>query len=204
GWVGVGGGGRGSDGMVGGGGVPLVQKPFQLGVRIEQPQETVNRMQYGSAKLEEQLGAADYTLVARGPHDLFSFCMCAGGHVIPSVSEAGDFCTNGMSLSRRDSPFAHSGLVVTVPTEHFRGSDVLAGVRLQQVFERRAYELSREEYRCPTQWAGDFLTRRKSDGLQPSSYPRGVISAEVEALVPPMVAQALHHGLPILDSRWRG
>src|SRR5262249_14005633 len=97
-------------------GVPLVQKPFQLGVRIEQPQETVNRMQYGSAKLEEQLGAADYTLVARGPHDLFSFCMCAGGHVIPSVSEAGYFCTNGMSLSRRDSPFANSGLVVTVPT----------------------------------------------------------------------------------------
>src|SRR5262249_33893892 len=140
--------------------VPLVQKPFQLGVRIEQPQETVNRVQYGPAKLEEQLGAADYTLVARGPHDLFTFCMCAGGHVIPSVSEAGYFCTNGMSLSRRDSPFANSGLVVTVPTEHFGGSDVLAGVRLQQLYEYRAFEIGRGDYLCPIQDAADFVERR--------------------------------------------
>src|SRR5262249_27879195 len=65
-------------------GVPMVQKPFQMGVRIEQPQEVVNRVQYGSTPLEQQLGAADYSLVARGPNDLFTFCMCAGGHVIPS------------------------------------------------------------------------------------------------------------------------
>ena len=95
-------------------GVPMVHKPFQMGVRIEQPQETVNRVQYGSSRLEDNLGAADYNLVAHGPHDLFTFCMCAGGHIIPSVSEAGFFCTNGMSLSRRDSPFANSGLVVTI------------------------------------------------------------------------------------------
>src|SRR5262249_36373268 len=121
-------------------GVPMVPKPFQMGVRIEQPQETVNRVQYGAAGLEEKLGAADYALVARGPHDIFTFCMCAGGHVIPSVSEPGYFCTNGMSLSRRDSPFANSGLVVTVPIQEFGSEDVLAGVRLQQIFERRAYE----------------------------------------------------------------
>src|SRR5439155_18878678 len=79
-------------------GVPMVQKPFQMGVRIEQPQEIVNRVKYGAAHLEDKLGAADYNLVARGPHDLFSFCMCAGGHIIPSVSDEGYFCTNGMSL----------------------------------------------------------------------------------------------------------
>ena len=81
-------------------GVPMVQKPFQMGVRIEQAQETVNRVKYGPARLEEKLGAADYSLVASGRHDLFSFCMCAGGFVMPSVSEPGAFCTNGMSLSR--------------------------------------------------------------------------------------------------------
>src|SRR5438105_10987358 len=120
-------------------GVPMVPKPFQMGVRIEQPQEIVNRIKYGPAHLEAKLGSADYSLVARGPHDLFTFCMCAGGHIIPSVSEPGYFCTNGMSLSRRDSPFANSGLVVTVPPEHFGGDDVLAGVRLQQTYARRAY-----------------------------------------------------------------
>jgi uncharacterized FAD-dependent dehydrogenase len=184
--------------------VPMEQKPFQMGLRIEQPQETVNRVQYGSAPLEEKLGAADYTLIAKGRHDLFSFCMCAGGHVIPSVSEAGYFCTNGMSLSKRNSPFANSGLVVTVPLEAFGGDDVLAGVRLQMRYEQLAFELGRGEYLCPIQWARDFLAHRRSDGVPPSSYPRGLVLAEVGGLVPPLVAQALHHGLPILDRRWRG
>jgi uncharacterized FAD-dependent dehydrogenase len=185
-------------------GVPLVQKPFQMGVRIEQPQETVNRVQYGTRRLEEKLGAADYTLVARGPHDLFTFCMCAGGHIIPSVSEAGSFCTNGMSLSRRDSPFANSGLVVTVPLEHFGGTDVLAGVRLQAHFERRAYELSGDAYRCPIQLADDFLQRRRTGAVPPCSYPRGVVLAEIAELVPPLIRETLYHGLPILDRRWHG
>jgi uncharacterized FAD-dependent dehydrogenase len=185
-------------------GVPMVPKPFQMGVRIEQPQETVNRVQYGPARLEEKLGAADYNLVARGPHDLFTFCMCAGGHIIPSVSERGFFCTNGMSLSRRDSPFANSGLVVTIAPEHFGGSDVLAGVRLQAAYERKAYELSGEEYCCPLQKASDFLEQRPTRSLPPSSYPRGLVLAEIAELMPPMVVQTLQRGLPILDRRWHG
>jgi uncharacterized FAD-dependent dehydrogenase len=185
-------------------GVPMVQKPFQMGVRIEQPQATVNRVQYGISRLEERIGAADYTLVARGHHDLFTFCMCAGGHVIPSVSESGYFCTNGMSLSKRDSPFANSGLVVTVPREAFGGADVLAGVRLQQIYERRAYELGRGEYRCPIQRAPDFLERRVTKGLPPSSYPRGLVLADMAELVPPLIEKALRHGLPIMDRRWHG
>src|SRR4051812_6991375 len=75
-------------------GVPMVQKPFQLGVRIEHPQETVNRVKYGPTPLEQRLGAADYSLIANGPHDLFTFCMCAGGYIMPSVSEPEAFCTN--------------------------------------------------------------------------------------------------------------
>jgi uncharacterized FAD-dependent dehydrogenase len=175
-----------------------------MGVRIEQPQETVNRVQFGPARLEEKLGAADYSLVARGRNDLFTFCMCAGGHIIPSVSEAGYFCTNGMSLSRRDSPFANSGLVVTIAPEHFGGSDILAGVRLQAAYERKAYELSRDEYRCPIQLASDFLRERPTRCLTPCSYPRGLILAEIADLVPPLVVEALRHGLPVLNRRWHG
>ncbi len=185
-------------------GVPMVQKPFQMGVRIEQPQETINRVQYGSQLLEDRLGSADYTLVARGRHDLFTFCMCAGGYIIPSVSEAGYFCTNGMSLSGRNSPFANSGLVVTVGPEHFGGADILAGARLQEQYERRAFELGRGDYACPIQSAHDFLSRRQPRRLPPCSYPRGLVPASMEELVPPVIAQALHHGLPILDRRWRG
>jgi hypothetical protein len=185
-------------------GVPMVPKPFQLGVRIEHPQETVNRVQYGLTRLEEKLGAADYALVAHGRHNLFTFCMCAGGYVIPSVSEAGYFCTNGMSLSGRDSPFANSGLVVTVGPEHFGAADALAGVRLQQTYERRAFEIGRGEYLCPIQTAADFLAHSRTRRLPPSSYRRGLVLADLAELVPPVVLEALWHGLPILDRRWRG
>src|SRR5207237_6870167 len=132
-------------------GVPMVHKAFQMGVRVEHPQETVNRVQYGAAHLENRLGAADYSLIAHGRHDLFTFCMCAGGYIMPSVSEPGYFCTNGMSMAKRDSPFANSGLVITIPPEHFAGNDVLAGVRLQRTYEQKAFELGRGEYRCPVQ-----------------------------------------------------
>jgi hypothetical protein len=184
-------------------GVPLEQKPFQLGVRIEQPQEIVNRVHYGEAALENKLGAASYSLVANGRHDLFTFCMCAGGYIMPSVSDSGRFCTNGMSLSKHDSPFANSGLVVTIPVEQFGSKDVLAGMRLQQRYEEKAFALGRGDYLCPTQRAVDFLNDRVTDALPDNSYPRGSITAKIAEVVPPMVVEALMDGLPILDHRWR-
>jgi uncharacterized FAD-dependent dehydrogenase len=185
-------------------GVPLEQKPFQMGVRIEHPQSVVNRMQYGSRHLEDQLGNADYALVARGKNDLFTFCMCAGGHIIPSVSDVGLFCTNGMSLSKRDSYFANSGLVITVPTEAFEGDDPLAGIRLQERYERKAFELGGGEYRCPIQRATDFVCGRLSGTVPACSYPRGVVPAQLDEVLPPVVASAVRAGLQIMDRRWRG
>ena len=136
--------------------VPMTPKPFQFGVRIEHRQEVVNAVQYGPRHMyyEELLGNADYSLVATGGQDLFTFCMCAGGYIIPSVSQPGFFCTNGMSLSHRDSPFANSGLVATVGVEEFGATDILAGMRLQEKYESRAFELGgRGEYRSPAQRA---------------------------------------------------
>ncbi len=185
-------------------GVPMVQKPFQMGVRVEHPQELVNRLQYGPTPLEHRLGAANYSLVANGPNDLFTFCMCAGGYIMPSVSEPGAFCTNGMSLSKHDSPFANSGLVVTVPPEQFGSSDVLAGVHLQEIYERRAFEMGRGDYLCPIQRVADFLADRVTSDIPDNSYPRGAVSARLSELVPPFLVEALRHGLPIMDHQWRG
>jgi uncharacterized FAD-dependent dehydrogenase len=185
-------------------GIPMAQKPFQLGIRIEHPQETVNRVKYGADRLENVLGSADYTLVANGKHDLFTFCMCAGGYIMPSVSEPGAFCTNGMSLSRHDSPFANSGLVVTIPTAEFGGGDVLAGMFLQREYEKRAFVAGRGEYLCPIQRAADFLANRATVGTPPNSYPRGALPARLAELMPPLVVEALHEGLPLMDRRWNG
>lgn len=185
-------------------GVLMEQKPFQMGVRIEHPQETVNRVKYGESPLEQQLGAADYSLVASGNQDVFTFCMCAGGYIMPSVSEPDAFCSNGMSLSKHDSPFANSGLVVTVTTDQFGTSDIFGGIHLQQQYERRAFEIGRGEYLCPIQRAEDFLEGRTTKKLPANSYPRGAITASIAEVIPPFIMDALLEGLPKMDLRWNG
>jgi hypothetical protein len=186
--------------------VPMTAKPFQFGVRVEHPQEIVNAVQFGPkhARYEEVLGNADYSLVAHGENDLFTFCMCAGGNIIPSVSERGYFCTNGMSLSRRDTPFANSGLVVTIPLSLFGGTDTLAGVRLQAQYEKAAFEIGRGAYAAPVQRATDFLRGVPTSGRVASSYPRGVLPGDLRAVLPPVVVESLKMGLPQMDRRWRG
>src|SRR5262249_15651914 len=96
------------------------------------------------------------------------------------------------------------GLVVTVPAEQFGGTDVLAGVRLQQIYEKRAFELGKGDYACPIQSAEDYLAHRPTMGLSACSYPRGLVCAAGAELVPPIIREALLHGLPILDRRWHG
>lgn len=186
-------------------GVPLAPKAFQLGLRIEQPQESINRHCYGAQRLEDRLGAAQYAIVAKGGGmDVFSFCMCAGGYIMPSVSTPEAFCTNGMSLSKHDSPFANSGLVATLEPARFGSDHPLAGMMLQEELERRAFTLGRRNYLCPIQWAKDFLAERLSRGVLPSSYPRGVVPSDLREVLPSEVARAMHLALPIMDRKWRG
>ncbi len=184
-------------------GVTMEPKPFQMGVRIEQPQEQVNRARYGRHAGDSRLEAADYELVAHGSRDLFTFCMCAGGFVIPSVSEPGHYGSNGMSYSWHDSPFANSGLVVTIDPREF-GDQLMAGVELQRRCERAAFEIGRGDYAAPIQWAEDFLARCASNGKIPSSHRRGTVTSDLREWLPPVVVQALDEGLPVLDRRWRG
>lgn len=187
-------------------GVPMQQKAFQLGLRIEQPQANVNRHKYGKPKYLDLLGAADYTMVAKGRRDLYTFCMCAGGYVMPSVSEPARFCTNGMSNSRHDSPFANSGLMITLQPEEFGSTHPLAGMELQRRFEAVAYEIGQQNYLAPIQSAQDFLAQKAtlSDTRLPSSYPRGVIGADLSRVLPDSVLAGIREGLPILDKKWRG
>ena len=188
-------------------GVPIEQKPFQLGVRIEGPQEVANRIKYGSKMLESILGPADYGMAVRGlatGRDLFTFCMCAGGYIMPSASAPDYFCTNGMSLSTHDSPYANSGLVVTLETSEFPGTDPLAGMRLQENIEKRAFELGGGDYACPAQRATDFIAGKLSTSLPGCSYPRRVFATDLREVLPPVIAEVIKDGLPLMDRRWNG
>lgn len=187
-------------------GVPMTAKAFQLGLRIEHPQECVNRHKYGRRGYQELLGAADYSLVAKGTRPLYTFCMCAGGIVIPSVSEPEMFCSNGMSNSRHDTPFANSGLVVTLQPEEFGSAHPLAGVELQRKYESAAFRLAGSNYSCPIQSARDFIAGRTPDANAEfaSSYPRGVRPLNLAEVIPPEAVRGVRDGLPVMDRKWRG
>lgn len=192
--------------MLHGAGVPMEAKAFQLGLRIEQPQSIVNQHKYAHDRYLDLLGAADYSLVAHGQRDLFTFCMCAGGWVIPSVSEPERFCTNGMSNSRHDTPFANSGLVVTLEPREFGSDHPLAGVEVQRKYEALAYQLAGRNYHCPIQRASDFLAGRTPAATEriESSYQRGIAPLNLLEVLPPVIASAIQAGLPIMDRKWRG
>jgi uncharacterized protein len=187
-------------------GVPLSAKAFQLGLRIEHPQAEVNQQKYGRPEYVDLLGAADYSLVARASRDVFTFCMCAGGTVIPSVSEPEMFCTNGMSNSRHDTLFANSGIVATLAPEEFGSRHPLAGMEVQRRFESAAFRLAGSDYSCPIQRASDFVAGRSPDSQTrlPSSYRRGVRACQLDAVIPPAIAEAIRVGLPIMDRKWNG
>lgn len=123
-------------------GIPMEQKPFSIGVRVEHLQEMIDSIQYGDPRVAQRLGAADYKLNHRceNGRGVYTFCMCPGGEVVNAASEAGMAVTNGMSNSARDGEFANSGLLVDVRTSDFPSEHPLAGVEFQRKYERLAYE----------------------------------------------------------------
>ena len=187
-------------------GIPMIQKAFQLGLRIEQPQTQIDRHKYGREVYREILGAADYTIHVRGQKDVFTFCMCAGGIIIPSISEPHCFCSNGMSNSRHDTPFANSGVMVTLEPHEFGSDHPLAGMELQRKYESVAYQLGRDNYLCPIQSVKDFLASRVPDTKMSydCSYKRGVVPVALDAVLPPTVIAALRRSLPAMDKKLHG
>ncbi len=139
-------------------GVAMERKPFQLGARIEHPQRVINQMQYGSYCDHPRLPAADYRLVAKIPGgDLFSFCMCPGGEILPATEKPGFICVNGASPLGRRGRFANSGFVITLDPDRFPGEGPLAGIELQEDIEARAAALAEHPFGAPALRLVDFL-----------------------------------------------
>lgn len=170
-------------------GVNMEQKPFSIGVRIEHPQELINKAQYGDASLAEKLGAADYKLNHRceSGRGVYTFCMCPGGVVINAASEAQTSVTNGMSYSGRDSGVANSGLLVDVRTEDFTSEHPLAGVEFQRKYERLAY--LQGNGKLPKSTYGNF----KND-----------IDDKVRQSLPKFASEAIIEAMPFMGRKLRG
>ncbi len=193
-------------------GWPIEAKPFAVGFRAEHPQPLIDRIQYGLSERPKQLPPADYKLadnpvVGGGPRGVFSFCMCPGGVVVPTPTEAGMLCTNGMSNSHRSSPLANAGVVVAVSpadyaAEGFEGP--LAGLAWQRKWERAAYALGGGGFKAPAQRLAAYLAGKPGAPPGRSSYRPGLTQADLSSLYPEPVRTALKAGLRTFDRRMRG
>lgn len=184
-------------------GLVMEPKPFAIGLRVEHPQALIDLIQYG--KPHPALPKADYALTYNNltsGRSCYSFCMCPGGLVIGSSSEAAMVVVNGMSNLRRDSGRANSALVVNVRPDDFDGTDPLAGVRFQQQWERLAFQAGGGNYRAPAQNLLAFIGKR--NGSCVSSYRPGCVEADLATVLPGYVVDTLREGITAFDAKMKG
>ncbi len=188
-------------------------KPFALGFRAEHPQELINAIQYGDRFASDaRLPPADYKLAENLPdgkevRGVYSFCMCPGGIVVPTPTEDGFQCTNGMSNSRRNARYANAGVVVSVTVDDFARDGFLgplAGLEFQRKWEKAAFELGGGRFTAPAQSIPDFLKgtlKRKPDG---TSYRPALAHADLNRLFPPWLNRALKAALKAFERKMKG
>ncbi len=188
-------------------GVALEAKAFAVGLRAEHLQKELDEIQYGPWASHPKLRASEYRLAARtsSGRGVYSFCMCPGGRVVNSSSEAGRLCVNGMSFHARDLTNANAAIVVSVSPKDF-GEGPLDGIAFQRDLEEKAYAMGGGSWRAPVQLASDFLKKRASRSLKhvmPSVTPDFRL-APLHELLPLPVTESLGEGLTIFGRRIRG
>ena len=175
--------------------IALEAKPFAIGVRIEHEQRTIDKLQYKCDDRGEFLPPASYSIVTQvNDHGVYSFCMCPGGIVAPCATSQEEIVTNGWSPSKRNNPWANSGIVVEVKLSDLANlnySGPLAGMHLQQDIEKKAYELGGSNQFAPAQRATDFIYNKKSTTLPDSSYSPGITSTNLRDLFPKFISECL-------------
>lgn len=188
--------------------IKIEAKDFAMGVRIEHPQALINEIQYHTKEKNDLLPAASYGLsIQVDGRGVYSFCMCPGGLILPAATSPDEIVVNGMSMSKRDSPFANSGLVVSVNSGDWKNSepcDPFAGLRFQQEFERQTFEWANKTQNAPAQRVTDFIKGKDSESLPRSSYIPGLTALPLHKLLPPIISKTLRKAFIIFDRRMKG
>lgn len=185
--------------------VPIIQKPFAVGVRIEHKQEFINKIQYGSLYNNPNLPVADYKTAVHlsNGRSLYSFCMCPGGFVVAAASEKNRITVNGMSNYKRDNINANSALLVNVNTDDFGSSHPLAGVEFQRKIEEKAYNIS-NSYSAPSQSLSSFLYGIRNKPSVTSTYKPNTVECNLSDIFPEFIIQSLKEGIPLINNKLNG
>lgn len=182
-------------------------KPFALGVRIEHPQEIIDKAQYHCEDRGEFLPPSYYSLVEQvDGRGVFSFCMCPGGIIAPCATEDKEIVVNGWSPSKRNNPYANSGTVVQVNLEDVVGDDAdpFKLLRFQQEIEQLAFTAGGGSLVAPAQRMVDFVEGRTSADLPKNSYLPGTKSVNLTEVLPGWMAERLRKALPVFGQKMKG
>ncbi len=183
----------------------LESKPFAMGVRIEHPQDLIDKIQYHGRLNDDFLPPASYRLVTQvNGRGVYSFCMCPGGIVAPCATGKEEVVTNGWSPSKRNNPFANSGIVVSISPDDFEDKDALAGLRYQKELEKKCWEAAGRNQKVPAQRLLDFIENKKSENLPVSSYHIGLTSVNLNELLPPVLADSLRKAFLDFNKKMKG
>jgi uncharacterized FAD-dependent dehydrogenase len=193
-------------------GVHIEGKSFAVGLRIEHPQKTINKIQYREAAEHPKLGAANYRLAHHDKNTdigVYSFCMCPGGYVLSSGTEGDSVVCNGMSNYARNSPFANAAVVITVDhTKNFGEGDKnkWGGLKFRRDLEIKAFQMVKAAggtKEIPAQKLTDFMAGRGGETL-PSSSPSHVKAARLDQLLPDHMNKHFKLSLEKFDANMRG
>jgi len=186
--------------------VLIEAKPFALGVRIEHPQPLIDSIRYGIPS--PYLPPASYSLVEQvHGKGVFSFCMCPGGIIAPASTDEGELVVNGWSPSRRNNPYANSGIVVTVEEKDmqlYAQHGPLMGLAFQQAVEQKAFAAGGGRFVAPAQRMADFVTRRPSGTLPDCSYLPGIHSVPLQEVLPDFIFEDLRRGFEVFGEKMKG
>jgi len=182
-------------------------KPFALGVRVEHPQQIIDRIQYHCLTRSNYLPPASYSLVEQvDGKGVFSFCMCPGGIIAPAATSNGELVVNGWSPSRRNNPYANSGIVVSINEKDitaFKKYGPLAGMFFQQSIERKAFEAGGGKFVAPAQRLVDFTEDRSSSSLPECSYLPGIASSSLKEVLPNFIYKDLQQAFKEFGKKMR-
>ena len=189
-------------------GITVEAKSFAMGVRIEHPQQLIDKIQYHSAERNVNLPASSYNLACSiDNRSVYSFCMCPGGIVVPASTMPDELVLNGMSVSRRNSPYANSGLVVSIGEndwKEFKSHGVFSGLEFQKHLERIAFNAGGRTQTAPAQRITDFILHKSSQSLPSTSYIPGTVISPLHELLPEVIARGLEQGLKIFGKKMHG
>lgn len=189
-------------------GIIIQAKPFALGVRIEHQQSLIDYIQYHGKSNDEYLPPATYGLVTQvAQNGVYSFCMCPGGIIAPCATKPGEVVTNGWSPSKRNNPYANSGIVVEINPEklpNYDPSDPFIALNFQRMVEYDCWKAAGKTQAVPAQRMLDFVTKKISNNLPKSSYQPGIVSADLNKILPSFVAKALRNAFIEFGSKMKG